>query len=374
MAKVILKNVYKTYSARTKGGTGVEAVKDLNLEIKDGEFVALLGPSGCGKTSTLRMIAGLEDVSAGDVYFDNTRVNEFSPAERNVAMAFETYSLYPHLTVYQNIAFPLEVKHKSNKEIKQVIERLSSKFQLSNVLSELPIRLSGGQQQRVSLARALAREPSVFLLDEPLSHSDAQLRFQMRTEIKRLHYEIKSTMIYVTHDQLEALSLADRVAVMNFSILQQIGTRDELYNNPYNLFVADFIGEPPMNLNKGLVTREGDRIYMKLLGSSINLYLNEERVNKIKELGKKEYIVGLRPQDITPLEKVSGQESFKAEIDFVEFIGEKLLLTIKNGDLSLKILTTPDIDVTKGDMLEFSYLPDRVHIFDMDTEKSILVI
>lgn len=374
MARVILKNVYKTYSARTKGGNDVEAVKNLNLDIKDGEFMALLGPSGCGKTSTLRMIAGLETITKGEIYFDDLKVNDLSPAERNVAMAFETYSLYPHLTVYQNIAFPLEVRRKSRAEIDKVVNSLASKFQLLDVLSELPGKLSGGQQQRVSLARALGREPSVFLLDEPLSHSDAQLRFQMRTEIKRLHYEIKATMIYVTHDQLEALSLADRVAVMNFAELQQVGTRDELYNNPYNLFIADFIGEPPMNLNKGTVIEEGDKLYMKLLGSSINLYLNEERQDKIRKLGKKEYIVGLRPQDIVPLEKPSDHKTFKAEIDYVEFIGEKSLLSIKNGEISLKVLAPPDIDADKGDVIEFSYLPNRVHIFDIETEKSILVL
>ncbi len=374
MAKVILKNVYKTYASRTKGGKKVEAVRNLNLEIEDGEFMALLGPSGCGKTSTLRMIAGLESITKGDIYFDDLRVNDLSPAQRNVAMAFETYSLYPHMTVYKNIAFPLEVRHKTKAEIDKIINNLATKFQLSDVLNEYPAKLSGGQQQRVSLARALAREPSVFLLDEPLSHSDAQLRFQMRTEIKRLHYEIKSTMIYVTHDQLEALSLADRVAVMNFAELQQVGTRDELYNNPYNLFVADFIGEPPMNLNKGVVTQEGNDIYMRLLGSSIDLYLNKERVEKIKQLGKKEYIVGLRPQDIVPIETPPGYKTFRSEVDFVEFIGEKSLLTIKNGDLLLKVLASPDLRIEKGDIIDFSYPPERVHIFDIETEKSILIL
>jgi len=374
MAKVILKNVYKTYASRTKGGKKVEAVKNLNLVIEDGEFMALLGPSGCGKTSTLRMIAGLESITSGDIYFDDKRVNDLSPAQRNVAMAFETYSLYPHMTVYKNIAFPLEVKHKSRAEIEKIIKNLTIKFHLDDVLNEYPARLSGGQQQRVSLARALSREPSVFLLDEPLSHSDAQLRFQMRTEIKRLHYEIKSTMIYVTHDQLEALSLADRVAVMNFAELQQVGTRDELYNNPYNLFVADFIGEPPMNLNKGVVIEEGNNLYMKLLGSSISLYLNHERAEKIKKLNKKEFIVGLRPQDIVPIETLPGFKTFKGEVDFVEFIGEKTLLTIKNGDLNLKILASPDLKIKEGDVLDFSYPPERVHIFDIDTEKSILIL
>ncbi len=374
MAKVILKNVYKTYAPRTKGGKEVEAVRNLNLEIKDGEFMALLGPSGCGKTSTLRMIAGLESITKGDIYFDDLRVNDLSPAQRNVAMAFETYSLYPHMTVYQNIAFPLEVRHKTRAEVEKIIKNLAGKFQLSDVLSEFPAKLSGGQQQRVSLARALAREPSVFLLDEPLSHSDAQLRFQMRTEIKRLHYEIKSTMIYVTHDQLEALSLADRVAVMNFAELQQVGTRDELYNNPYNLFVADFIGEPPMNLNKGIVTQEGENLYMRLLGSSIDLHLNEERVDKVKKLNKKEYIVGLRPQDIVPIDIPPGNKAFKAEVDFVEFIGEKSLLTIKNGDLYLKVIASPDLHIKSGDVIDFSYPPERVHIFDIETEKSILLL
>ncbi len=374
MAKVTLKNVYKIYTPRTKGGKEVEAVRDLNLVIEDGEFMALLGPSGCGKTSTLRMIAGLESITKGDIYFDDVRVNDLSSVERNVAMAFETYSLYPHMTVYKNISFPLEVRHKSKKEIHKIVENLAKKFQLDDVLNEYPARLSGGQQQRVSLARALAREPSVFLLDEPLSHSDAQLRFQMRTEIKRLHYEIKSTMIYVTHDQLEALSLADRVAVMNFAELQQVGTRDELYNNPYNLFVADFIGEPPMNLNKGLVTQEDDDLFLKLLGSSITLHMNAERTEKIKRLDKKEYIVGIRPQDIIPVEVPSGFMTFDAEVDFVEFIGERSLLTIKNGDLTLKVLASPDFDVKAGEVLKFSYPPERVHVFDIETEKSILVL
>ena len=241
MAEVRLENVNKIY----KGN--VHAVNDLNLTIESGEFLALLGPSGCGKTSTLRMVVGLEEISSGAIYIGGQRVNELEPKDRNVALAFETYALYPPLTIRDNIAFCLRARNIPKPEIRQRVDEVARILDITGILDRKPAELGGGQKQRVSLARALVREPDVFLLDEPLSHLDAAQRANMRSELKRLHARIGGTMILVTHDQLEALAMAERIAVMNFGLLQQVGSFDEIYNHPVNEFVAGFIGEPPMN-------------------------------------------------------------------------------------------------------------------------------
>ena len=249
MAEVVLRNVKKIYqSKQKKRKEEVLAVKDLNLTIQDGEFLALLGPSGCGKTTTLRMIVGLERITEGEILIDGKVVNDWDPAQRNVAMAFETYALYTHLTVRENLGLCLKAKKVPSSEIAKQVNHVADILKITDILNARPSHLSGGQQQRVSLGRALIRRPSVTMLDEPLSHLDAALRLETRIEIKRIHQRVKGTFIYVTHDQLEALALADRVAVMNFAELQQVGTREELFERPTNVFVADFVGEPPINL------------------------------------------------------------------------------------------------------------------------------
>ena len=241
MAELRLEHIYKTY----KGG--VEAVKDLNLTVENGEFLALLGPSGCGKTSTLRMIVGLEEITRGEMYIGSRLVNKLEPNQRNVALAFETYALYPPLPVRENIAFCLRAKNVPPAEINKRVQHVAEMLDITDILDRKPAELGGGEKQRVSLARALVRDPDVFLMDEPLSHLDAAQRAHMRVEFKRLHAQTGRTTILVTHDQLEAVAMAERIAVMNFGVLQQVGTFEEIYNHPANEFVAGFIGEPPMN-------------------------------------------------------------------------------------------------------------------------------
>ncbi|MGD8298216.1 MAG: ABC transporter ATP-binding protein, partial [Desulfobacterales bacterium] len=249
MAEVVLSNVKKIYTTKKKRKrTEVVAVKNLNLTIQDGEFLALLGPSGCGKTTTLRMIVGLETITEGQILIGGKVVNNWTPAQRNVAMAFETYALYSHLSVRDNLGLCLKAKGVAADDIQGQVEQIAEVLRITDILEARSSSLSGGQQQRVSLGRALIRNPSVSLLDEPLSHLDASLRLETRIEIKRIHQRLKGTFIFVTHDQMEALALSDRVAVMNFAELQQVGTRSDLYDRPANVFVADFVGEPPINL------------------------------------------------------------------------------------------------------------------------------
>jgi multiple sugar transport system ATP-binding protein len=363
---VILKNINKVYRSHKEE---VKAVIDLNMEIKDGELLALLGPSGCGKSSTLRMIAGLEEVTSGDIYFDQHRVNKLSPMERNVAMAFESYSLYPHMTVYKNIGFPLDVLKMSREEKDKKIREIARVFQIEEFLDKRPPQLSGGQQQRVSLARALVRNPHVFLLDEPISHSDAHLRFQMRNEIKKLHFQLSATMIYVTHDQIDALSMADRIAVMNFAQLQQIGTRDELYDQPVNMFVAGFVGEPHINFLECEVVKKNGRTALHAKASdNLSIVISNQKAKKLAD--RKTVLVGVRPQNIL-LNKQQGVVEVGGEVDFYEFIGEKMITDVKNGEVDFRMLMPTNVKVSEGENVT-GYIPeDFLLLFDMDTGKAL---
>jgi multiple sugar transport system ATP-binding protein len=368
MAEIILKNVNKTYASHRKE---VQAVIDLNMTIKDGELVALLGPSGCGKSSTLRMIAGLEGVTSGDILIDGKRVNDLSPSERNVAMAFESYSLYPHMTVYKNMSFPLEVMNVGKAARGRKILDIAKVFHLEPFLRSRPPQLSGGQQQRVSLARALVRDPHVFLLDEPISHSDAHLRFQMRNEIKKLHYQLKATMIYVTHDQIDALSMADRIAVMNVAKLQQIGTRDELYDTPVNMFVAGFVGEPHINFLDCDVARSGETAVLRAGASKdLDIEISAKKARKVLEKNLRRVQVGVRPQNIF-VNKTPGRVEVKGEVDYSEFIGEKAITVVKNGEVEFRMLTPTTMSVRKGDPIK-GYIPDAaILIFDPSTGDAV---
>jgi len=368
MAEVILKNVNKTYLSQKEK---VEAVIDLNMEIKDGELVALLGPSGCGKSSTLRMIAGLEEITSGDILFDGERVNELSSMERNIAMAFESYSLYPHMTVYKNIGFPLDVMKVDRAEKDKRIHEIASVFNLEQFLKKRPPELSGGQQQRVSLARALVREPHVFLLDEPISHSDAHLRFQMRNEIKKLHFQLEATMIYVTHDQIDALSMADRIAVMNVARLHQIGTRDELYDTPVNMFVAGFVGEPHINFLECETAKQGGEQVLHVRGSdNLDLKISKAKSAKINEKKLDKVWVGVRPQNVF-VSREEGVVEVGGAVEFSEFIGEKAITTVQNGGAEFRMLTPTDVKYKKGEPIK-GYIPDEaVLIFDPETEEAV---
>ena len=360
LAKVSLRKVNKIYGS---GASAVHAVQDLDLEIENGEFVALLGPSGCGKTSTLRMIVGLEAITSGDIYFGERRVSDLDPQDRNVAMAFETYALYPNFTVERNLTFPLEVRGVPEAERKRKAMQIAELLRITPILGELPGALSGGQQQRVSLGRALIREPSVFILDEVMSHLDAHLKFQMLFDLKRLHQELGRTMVYVTHDQVEALALADRVAVMSNARLQQVGDRNALYNRPANVFVADFIGEPPTNFFRAEAQANGDGLVLRIEDSDLTLALAPERAAALQ--GGRRVIVGLRPQNLT----LSPAETpLAAEVLINEYLGERAILTLKNGATRFRALVPPDTGLKRGDPVRLGYDPRDVMIFDAETE------
>ena len=360
MAKVSLRKVNKIYGS---GANAVHAVQDLDLEIENGEFVALLGPSGCGKTSTLRMIVGLEAITSGDIYFGERRVSDLDPQDRNVAMAFETYALYPNFTVERNLTFPLEVRGVPEPERKRKAGQIAELLRITPILGELPGALSGGQQQRVSLGRALIREPSVFILDEVMSHLDAHLKFQMLFDLKRLHQELGRTMVYVTHDQVEALALADRVAVMSSARLQQVGDRNALYNRPANVFVADFIGEPPTNFFRAEAQANGDGLVLRTEDSDLTFALAPERAAALQ--GGRRVIVGLRPQNLT-LSAV--ERPLAAEVLINEYLGERAILTLKNGATRFRALVPPDTGLKRGDPVKLGYDPRDVMIFDAETE------
>lgn len=289
MAKVTLKNVEKFYGK-------VHAVKDASIDIEDQEFLCLLGPSGCGKSTTLRMIAGLETITKGEIYIGDLLINDLAPKDRNVAMVFENYALYPHKNVFENIAFPLLIRKTSPEEVQSRIQNAARILEIQDLLDRSVNQLSGGQKQRVAIGRAIVREPQVFLMDEPISHLDAKLRTHMRGELKHLQRVLKTTMVYVTHDQLEAISMADRIVIMNLGEIQQVGTPDEIFNNPSNVFVADFVGDPPMNFIDCSLERIDEKLVLSMAG--INVALSVEREKMIPAGAAREVILGIRPQDI----------------------------------------------------------------------------
>ena len=368
MAEVVIRNVKKIYqSTHKKKQEDVLAVKDLNLTIRDGEFLALLGPSGCGKTTTLRMIVGLESITAGEILIGGKVVNDWSPAQRNVAMAFETYALYTHLTVRGNLGLCLKAKGIPVSEIDKQVNHVAEILKITDILDVRPSHLSGGQQQRISLGRALIRQPSVTLLDEPLSHLDAALRLETRIEIKRIHQRIKGTFIYVTHDQMEALALADRVAVMNFAELQQVGDRKALFERPANVFVADFVGEPPINLYKNSTIEEnqGD-LYAVTPKGAYRFKLAPEMKRLFEAHHKDRVTVGIRPQHIS-LHQKDGHVALSGRGALFEFLGEFGYLTVTNNGLDLSLLTPAALELSKEKSVKVFYDPQKVLLFDSET-------
>lgn len=375
MAEVLLTDVRKYYLPREKKkqkkGEKVLAVKDLNLKIADGEFLSLLGPSGCGKTTTLRMIVGLETVSEGDIRIGGKRVNDWTPAQRNVAMAFETYALYSHLSVRENLGLCMKAKNAPASQIKEEVERLAEALRITELLNSYPSSLSGGQQQRVSLGRALIRNPSVTLLDEPLSHLDASLRLKMRLEIKRLHKKLRGTYVLVTHDQMEALAVSDRVAVMNFAELQQVGTAKELYENPANLFVAGFVGEPPINIfENATIESANGSLSAVTAGGEYRFKVTPETQALLQKSGRRKVSIGIRPQflGIHPSE---GREALPGKISVFEFLGEMSHLTISAEGLDLSLLTPPEMQFEAGADASVYYDPSKVLLFDSDSGVNI---
>jgi multiple sugar transport system ATP-binding protein len=352
MASVTFKGVVKKFGSFV-------AVSDLDLEIRDEEFFVLLGPSGCGKTTTMRMVAGLEEVSAGEIKIGSDRVNDVLPKYRDVAMVFQSYALYPHLTVENNIGYPLKVRKVPLPERQRIVAEVARRVELEPMLNRLPRELSGGQRQRVALARAIVRTPRVFLMDEPLSNLDAKLRVQMRSELKRLQHELRVTTIYVTHDQIEAMTLAHRVAVMNRGVIEQLGTPKEIYNDPRTLFVAGFIGSPPMNLIEGEVK---DGVFSSAGGL---------RVEGFNHANVARAVLGVRPEDIHVVGAKDPGINLAAPIYSVELTGESTFVSVHAGDRLLIMRADKNFDGDFDQMVGIKASPDRVFLFDRQTSNRV---
>ncbi|MEW5958470.1 MAG: ABC transporter ATP-binding protein [Chloroflexota bacterium] len=364
MASVELRNVWKKYGQ-------VLAVEDVSWKCNDGEFFSILGPSGCGKSSTLRMIAGLEEITAGDLYFDDRRVNDLPPRERNVAMVFETWALYPNLSVYDNIAFPLWVRNMAKTEIDKKVRWAARFLHLEDILEAGVTSLSGGQKQRVSIGRAIVREPEVLIMDEPISHLDAGLRAAMREELESQVRSLGVTTLYITHDQVESMAMADRIAVMNFGKIQQIGAPVEIYNRPQNEFVAGFIGEPPMNFAECELGRENDRFYLH--SPSFRIELGDYGQGKLNQYqGAPQMKLGVRPEDVAVLSSAE-QSSVPATVDFVEPQGDRTILIVRlAGAESFLIEVDPDFRPEMGASLSLRFDLDHIHIFEAKTGRNLL--
>jgi len=364
--KLELKNVYKHYVQGT-----VEAVKDLSLSLRNGELLAILGPSGCGKSSTLRMIAGIEDITKGEIYLDGEIINWLSAKERNIALAFETYALYPHLSLFENIAFPLRIRGRKDQEVRKEVKKIADMLEITSVLGKLPSEVSGGHQQRTSLARALIRPASLYLLDEPLSHLDTQQRTEFRVQIKRIQKTQNLTMLFVTHDQLEALALADRIAVLNLGVLQQIGTPEEIYDYPENLFVADFVGEPPMNFIKATLIRKKNDYTAKLYNQELKIPENyKDSIEKFYKGDGTEIMLGIRPIYIDISEPAEGQ-TISGEVYVFEDIGESGILTVQIGDALIRVELNPGYSFKLGEKVNITFDLEKILIFNPTTGERI---
>ncbi len=357
MTVLNLKNIWKIYEG------DVVAVEDLNIEVKDGELFALLGPSGCGKSSTLRMIAGLEKISRGEMWFDDRLVNDLEPRERNVAMVFETYALYPFLSVYENIAFPLRVRGTGRDDIDKKVRWAADFLGITDLLPSKVRGLSGGQMQSVGIGRAIVREPSVLLMDEPISHLEARVRARMREELVDLHDKLATTTIYVTHDQVEAMTMADRIAVMNLAVLQQIGSPTEVYERPRTQFVAGFIGEPPMNFASCELKHHNGSVH--LVSPSFNVTLSQQSSEKLKSYdGPTGVTLGIRPESIQVSTKPAA-DTVKATVYILEPQGERTLLSVKlggDGELFL-IEVSPDFKASPDDTVYLQFR-EPIHLFE----------
>jgi len=370
MASLSFQHVYKKYDG------GVVAVSDFNLEVADKEFVILVGPSGCGKSTTLRMLAGLEDISEGEIYIEDRLINDVLPKDRDIAMVFQNYALYPHMTVRDNMAFSLKLKKMPKDEINRRVSEAAKILEIEHLLERKPKALSGGQRQRVALGRAIVRDPKVFLMDEPLSNLDAKLRVQMRVEITKLHHRLKTTFIYVTHDQTEAMTMGTRIVVMKDGFIQQVDSPTELYDNPINTFVAGFIGMPPMNFINAVINVEGSDVYVSFENVTVKL---PERyaVEEVMERDGQEVIFGVRPEAITDEATFvtdHPETAFAADVDVVEMLGaETYLYVTVNGSLPLTCRVDPTTSQsTVGQVVDLAIDTNRIHIFDKDTEQSII--
>ena len=369
MASLSLKHIYKKYPG------GVTAVSDFNLEIKDKEFLILVGPSGCGKTTTLRMIAGLEEITEGELFIGDRLVNDVAPKDRKIAMVFQNYALYPHMSVFENMAFGLKLNKTPKEEIKRRVEEAARVLDITHLLDRKPKALSGGQKQRVALGRAIVRHPAVFLLDEPLSNLDAKLRAAMRTELTKRHNRVGTTFVYVTHDQVEAMTMATRIVVMKDGLIQQVDTPQNLYDSPVNIFVASFIGTPQMNLIKGSLEKKGEDVYFNFENCSVKLPAEKSKSPALAEYIGKEVIAGLRPECIhdTPMQIAALEDStIEANVDVTELMGAEIHLYLNVGETNLIARVSSRSTSRAGDTIKVALDTSRMHIFDQDTERCII--
>ena len=365
MATLKFNNICKVY------GKDTVAVKDFNLEVKDHEFIVFVGPSGCGKSTTLRMLAGLEEISSGELYIDDVLINDVQPKKRDIAMVFQSYALYPHMTVYENMAFALKIRKIPKAEIDERVKEVASILGLTEYLNRKPKALSGGQCQRVALGRAIVRRPKVFLMDEPLSNLDAKLRVTMREEIVRIHEKVGATTIYVTHDQTEAMTMASRIVIMKTGIVQQIGTPKEVYSYPANTFVAQFIGSPSMNLfngsyDNGKFTFNGT--------NSITIDIPKEHQEKLKDYSGKQLIVGIRPEDISldpAMLKKYSHDTISIDSQVVELLGHDLVIYSDVDGQKIIVKTLADYDIKAHQDVKVAICMNKIHYFDPDTTNRI---
>ena len=363
MAQVVMRGLNKKYDE-------VHAVIDVNLDIRDKEFVVLVGPSGCGKTTTLRMVAGLESITSGDVLIGDKVVNELAPMDRDIAMVFQNYALYPHMSVYDNMAFGLKMRKFAKPDIAKRVQDAAEILGIQGLLARKPRQLSGGQRQRVALGRAIVRHPQVFLFDEPLSNLDAKLRVQMRVELKKLHLRLGTTAIYVTHDQVEAMTLGDRVVVMKDGWVQQVGEPLELYNEPANRFVAGFLGSPAMNFFNVTVAENNGALWVANPG--FRLQVPDPCAGKLRAHVGGELWLGIRPEDLRVAAGADGsQMSFDVVVEVVERLGSETLLDVKAGPCAMVAAVEADIHAKIRDRLRLLPNPERLHFFDIKTEAAI---
>lgn len=367
MAQVSLRNLVKIFPGN------VMAVNDVSLGVENKEFVVLVGPSGCGKSTTLRMIAGLENATSGEIWIGNKKVNDIPPKDRDIAMVFQNYALYPHMTAYENMSFALRLRKFPKPEIDARVKEAAEVLGIINLLNRRPRELSGGQRQRVAVGRAIVRKPMVFLFDEPLSNLDAKMRVQMRTELNKLHTRLQSTMIYVTHDQTEAMTMGNRIVVMKDGIIHQVADPISLYNNPVNKFVAGFIGSPPMNFINGKVIKKDGKFFFK--ESDFSVKIAEDMYGKISQYEEKDIIFGIRPEDIYDklfVAEASVDNTVKAVVEIVEPMGAEVFLYIIAGKNSLLARVGARDNPEVGQDIDLVFDTSRAHFFDKDTEEIII--
>jgi len=361
-----------TYKNVTKHFGDVVAVNDMSIEVEDKEFLVLVGPSGCGKTTALRLLAGLEEITEGEISIDGRVVNDVAPKDRDIAMVFQSYALYPHMSVYDNMAFGLKLRKTPKTEIDRRVKEAADILGIAQLLDRKPKQLSGGQRQRVAVGRAIVREPKVFLLDEPLSNLDAKLRVQTRAELSKLHQRLATTFIYVTHDQTEAMTMATRIAVMKDGILQQLDSPQNLYDSPDNVFVAGFIGSPSMNFFDTTLVESDGRLYVD--GGTYRLEVPEDRIETLLPYKGKEVVFGIRPEDIHAKPYVVPgivEADMRADVDVTELMGNEIFVHLLTGQKSFIARVDPRSQVRPGDQIELALNMANMHVFDRDTELAI---